>query len=452
MELVDSAITTTGFGGKRLLNRPLDDLLGGKEPDFPFCICWANENWTRRWDGRENEILITQSHSLEDDKNFIHSLIPAFFDDRYIRVNNKPLVIVYRVGILPNPAQTAQVWREECNKSGIEDIYLCAVQSFDICDPRLYGFDAAIEFPPVGVVKEEVSNRVRITNPNFQGRIWDYELVISHSINNHETEYKLFKTVMPSWDNTPRRQEHAHTFINSTPENYEFWLTQVIKKTKQRYEGDERLVFINAWNEWGEGCHLEPDHKYGHQFLEATKSAIRLQKLDSSIMKKPQIASFEYPVITPVSGGSNQPLWSVMIPTYNGTKYLEQTLRSVLEQDPGSDLMQIEVVDDCSTQDDPEELVMEIGQGRVSFYRQPKNLGLIGNWNDCIRRARGYWIHILHQDDLVKFGFYSRLRAAVEREPTIGAAFCRYFYMDEKGHEQALSPLERETPGILSTG
>lgn len=157
-----------------------------------------------------------------------------------------------------------------------------------------------------------------------------------------------------------------------------------------------------------------------------------------------------FPIIEPIFNETDRPLWSVIIPTYNGIKYLEKTLTSVLEQDPGSDLMQIEVIDDCSTQDDPEELVREISQSRVSFYRQPKNLGLIGNWNDCISRARGHWVHILHQDDVVKFGFYRRLQAAFEKEPTIGAAFCRYFYMDEKGCEQALSPLERETPGVIS--
>ena len=111
--------------------------------------------------------------------------------------------------------------------------------------------------------------------------------------------------------------------------------------------------------------------------------------------------------------------------------------------------MQIEVVDDRSTQNDPEELVRKIGQGRVSFYRHPKNLGLIGNWNACIDRARGHLVHILHQDDVVKFGFYRRLQAAFEQESTIGAAFCRYFYMDEKGRERDLSPLERETPGVI---
>lgn len=179
------------------------------------------------------------------------------------------------------------------------------------------------------------------------------------------------------------------------------------------------------------------------------RQGFSLQLSNHNICIDYRVENNYFPIIEPISNEVDRPLWSVMIPTYNGTEYLEQTLRSVLEQDPGSALMQIEVVDDCSTQDDPEELVRKIGQGKVSFYRQPKNLGLIGNWNDCIRRARGHWVHILHQDDVVKFGFYRRLQTAIEKEPTIGAAFCRYFYM-ERGCERALSPLERETPGIIA--
>ena len=262
------------FGGKKLLNRPLEDMLASQQPNFPFCICWANENWTRRWDGLDNEILIAQNHSLEDDKNFIHSLIPAFRDSRYIRVNGKPLLLVYRVSLLPNPAQTAEVWREECIKSGIGDIYLCAVQSFDIRDPRPYGFDAVLEFPPHGGIAVEATNPVQITNPKFQGSIFDYKQTSQNFIDKPTTDYKLFKGVMPSWDNTARRQDNSHLFVNSSPENYEFWLTQAIQLTEQNHQGDEKLVFINAWNEWGEGCHLEPDQKYGHQFLEATRKAL----------------------------------------------------------------------------------------------------------------------------------------------------------------------------------
>lgn len=156
-----------------------------------------------------------------------------------------------------------------------------------------------------------------------------------------------------------------------------------------------------------------------------------------------------FPTIESITDNCHRPLWSVMIPTYNGTRYLEQTLRSVLEQDPGAKEMQIEVIDDCSTRGEPEALVQKIGKGRVSFYRQAQNHGLIGNWNACLERSRGHWVHVLHQDDVVLPGFYSHLQQAIDNQEFPGAAFCRHVHMDEDGHWQRLSPLERRTPGII---
>ena len=156
-----------------------------------------------------------------------------------------------------------------------------------------------------------------------------------------------------------------------------------------------------------------------------------------------------FPTISPADIQESRPFWSVMIPTYNGTQYLAQTLKSVLQQDPGVDRMQIEVVDDCSTNDDPESLVKEIGQGRVSFYRNPQNLGLLANWDACIQRSRGQWVHLLHQDDLVLPGFYEQLQKGIESEPSVGAAFSRFTYFDEDGFWTNLAAIERKTPGIL---
>jgi glycosyltransferase involved in cell wall biosynthesis len=155
------------------------------------------------------------------------------------------------------------------------------------------------------------------------------------------------------------------------------------------------------------------------------------------------------PNIAPISIELPRPFWSVMIPTYNCANYLVETLKSVLAQDPGSDQMQIEVVDDYSTKDDPEAIVREIGKGRVSFFRQPQNMGPIPNFNTCIQRAQGHWVHILHGDDMVLPGFYSRLRESLAKEPTVGAAFCRHIFVDENGEWQWLSALERETAGII---
>ncbi|WP_052001783.1 glycosyltransferase [Lyngbya aestuarii] len=145
----------------------------------------------------------------------------------------------------------------------------------------------------------------------------------------------------------------------------------------------------------------------------------------------------------------NRPFWSVMIPTYNGAKYLANTLNSLLSQAPNPEEMQIEVVDDCSPDQDIETLVKEIGGERISFYRQPRNLGLIGNWNDCIQRAKGEWVHILHQDDLILPEFYKKLRALIEQEAQASAAFCRHYYIDAEGKQHSISSLEQEKPGII---
>jgi FkbM family methyltransferase len=261
------------FHGHRLLERPFNEVLKSGSPDFPFCLCWANENWTRRWDGDEQEILIAQKHSKEDDIAFIRDVIPAFRDERYIRIKGKPLLIVYRVNLLLNPKETAEVWREECKKAGI-DIYLCVAQSFDITDPRQYGFDAAVEFPPHGIFIPTINQAVQITNRDFKGLIYSYDEITIFMKGKKCPRYTLFRTVMPSWDNTPRRQNAGNIFQNASPEAYKEWLYYSIGYTGKNLEGDERLVFINAWNEWAEGAHLEPDRKYGSAYLEATADTI----------------------------------------------------------------------------------------------------------------------------------------------------------------------------------
>jgi glycosyltransferase involved in cell wall biosynthesis len=154
--------------------------------------------------------------------------------------------------------------------------------------------------------------------------------------------------------------------------------------------------------------------------------------------------------IRPVAEGTPHPLWSVMIPTYNCANYLRETLASVLAQDPGADVMQIEVVDDCSTKDDPQAIVEELGRGRVSFYRQPENVGYIRNFETCLQRSRGKLIHLLHGDDCVRDGFYRKLQRGFEENPEVGAAFCRHIHMDERGHWAQISWLEQLESGILS--
>lgn len=161
-------------------------------------------------------------------------------------------------------------------------------------------------------------------------------------------------------------------------------------------------------------------------------------------------AEHSYRTAIPPVAEPTRPLWSVMIPTFNCAHYLRETLESVLSQALPPELMQIEVVDDCSTEDNPEAIVQEMGQGRVQFFRQPQNVGHIKNFDTCLKRSKGRWIHLLHGDDLVLQGFYQKMQRIVESNPDIGAAFCRHVYMNEEGHWQKFSPLEQNESGILS--
>ena len=152
------------------------------------------------------------------------------------------------------------------------------------------------------------------------------------------------------------------------------------------------------------------------------------------------------------TAGAARPRWSVMIPTYNCAPYLEAALRSVLAQDPGPEAMQIEVVDDHSTADDPEEVVARLGGGRVAFHRQPENVGVVGNLNTCLQRSRGELVHLLHGDDFVLDGFYRALDERLREHPDAGAAYCRHLYVDEHGHRLDVAPLEPASSGILREG
>ena len=269
------------FNGKRLLNKPLDENLKSGKPDFPFCICWANENWTRKWDGNDEDILIGQIHSHEDDRNFIETLLPVLKDKRYIRVNNKLLILLYRVDRLPDPKKTAEIWREIVRKEMQEEIYLCAVNNFvkDI-DPSLIGFDGTVQFPldfhPGCHIDK---NLFATTNGIEHADIQDYWMLsypsmVNHLVNLPQPGYTFFRGVFPSWDNTPRRQGTGALFLNSSPEFYKLFLKATIGLTQMEHSGDEQLVFINAWNEWAEGAHLEPDKKYGLRWLEVTREAL----------------------------------------------------------------------------------------------------------------------------------------------------------------------------------
>lgn len=260
------------FSGTRLLNKPLDDMLADSESDMPFCLCWANENWTRRWDAAEHEILIAQRYLPNDDLNFIKSLIPFFSDPRYIRIDGAPFLIVYRPQHLPNAKKTAKVWRDYCRLIGIGEIHICAALTHGNLDYAQFDFDSGVEFPPHNIQSMNVADQISFHEP-FRGYVADYADIAQTFLDKKYVHSNVFRSVFPSWDNTARTGNRAVVIRNSSPTNYEYWLAESISRTLDGFPDRERFVFINAWNEWAEGCHLEPDRKYGRSFLEATKRA-----------------------------------------------------------------------------------------------------------------------------------------------------------------------------------
>ncbi len=277
------------FNGHQLMERPLKEVISSGKPDFPFMLCWANENWTKAWDGKENNILISQNYSDDDDKkHIIYLLENVFSDPRYIRVEGKPVFCIYKSQLFPNMERTIKIWREIALQYN-EELYLCRMEipSYSGSNYLKCGFDAAIEFQPYwGCVSLQENFFSRILNKCSRTIIskdivpiaYDYGKFVEKMCERKTVDYKLFPCVTPSWDNSPRRKNNFFAFKNSTPQKYQFWLENVLGKFVP-YSKDENFIFINAWNEWAEGNHLEPDQKWGLKYLEATKAALHKYEL-----------------------------------------------------------------------------------------------------------------------------------------------------------------------------
>ena len=260
---------------------PVEQVAADRDWTLPFLVCWANENWTRQWDGQAQHVLLEQDYSQDNDRAVIDDFIRYFEHPAYARVNGAPIVLVYSPLLLPDSRRTIDFWREECRRRGIGAIYVVAVESHELMrrswDPREHGFDASVEFPP-----HECGQPVDLPSsqrdPEYQGVVHDYRRVVEAFCTRDLPSYKRFRCVMPGWDNTARRRNDSHAFVNSGPAEYQTWLEFALEDTRRFLVGDERIMFVNAWNEWAEAAYLEPDDTYGHAFLQATKNALDAER------------------------------------------------------------------------------------------------------------------------------------------------------------------------------
>lgn len=275
------------FNGHLLMERPINDMLRSGKPDFPFMLCWANENWTRAWDGGDRQILIRQTYSAEDDVAHINYLLDnVLCDRRYIRVDGRPVIAIYRSSLFPDIAKSMGIWRAEARKRGV-DLYICRFEAFGevVTDLESVGFDAAVEFPPHDIIPLMWKYRhFRYSVNNFWRRKFGHALTLDRFRYEWYVEerlasaacrpdYKRYSCILPMWDNSPRKGRESFVMTGSTPALYKKLLKGMLASFEP-YSRDENLFFINAWNEWAEGNHLEPDQRWGRQYLEATKEAV----------------------------------------------------------------------------------------------------------------------------------------------------------------------------------
>lgn len=267
------------FDGKRLLEKPLNLFLEDKNIDFPFCICWANESWTKGFFGSSQEIIMEQNTSEESYRNFIHDVIDILKDQRCLQIQGKKVLQIYKPQNIPNCEKTIRYWRKYCIEHGVGEIYLLGCWTADRQEDFIEkGFDSIAEFQLASILPycQKINNRIPFVATNFYGSVYSYkDIVVNKIYKKNFDKKKLYHSISPMWDNTPRKNNMGSLiFDGANPSLYKTWLKDIIQDNRARKDLDDNLIFVNAWNEWGEGAYLEPDRRYGYAYLQATLDAI----------------------------------------------------------------------------------------------------------------------------------------------------------------------------------
>lgn len=261
------------FAGRRILERPFQEVLESRKPNFPFLLCWANQSWTGTWFGAPDRILIEQTYpGAQDHERHFQALLPAFSDPRYVRVDGKPVFLVWRPTELPDPSAFIEQWRSMAQKAGLAGLHLVAIKHMSIgriirnFDTRRMGFDAEVPLWMPPVPKEAGREEAGPT-------VYRYERIYRDLLPGYPPDGRTYPCVKPNWDNTPRSGRRGMVFEGATPDVFRRQLRAALDWTRDQPPG-QRLVFVKAWNEWAEGNHLEPDQAYGRKYLEVVRSEL----------------------------------------------------------------------------------------------------------------------------------------------------------------------------------
>jgi len=413
------------FNGKRVLHKPVEKFLQADWISMPFFIIWANENWTRTWDGMNTDVLLQQDYLIEHEEALLADLARHFNDRRYIAINGRPLFVIYKPIDVPDAKVTFERWRAHLrSRHGIEPLIFMA-QTFGHVDPTPLGLDGALEFPPHKLTQTLHGRAMPDAfHPEFNGRVISYDEFVDASLLEGATNYPLIKTAVPSWDNEPRRPMRGLMLEGCSPKKYEAWLRQLAERTSENSILGERFVAINAWNEWAEGAYLEPDVYYGAAYLNSTARAIR--DISGVKSKTPSISVIE-------QSAKQRNRISVIVPNYNHVRFLTKRLKSIISQSRVPD--EIIFLDDASEDNSVEVAQRILAQSTISHsvVVNDNNSGnVFKQWTKGLSLATGNLIWIAESDDDADSEFLARIEQAFEREDVL-LAYGHIRYVNSDG-------------------
>ena len=391
--------TALGDGG---LDAVLVDILASGRPDFPFCVCWD----TTGLPSGEPGYARAQSVAL------VRALLRAFADSRYLRIGGRPLLVVSAPDSIEDVRATVPVWREECMREGAGDPYLACYGTAIGDGPERFGFDATIESPPLGGFPQSERERIVALAPDFTGDARNYRSYVGQMMVSPRPGHAMFRSVMPGWDETARLGDAAKLFVGANAETFELWTERAMDLTRLRFSGDERLLFVRAWNEWDAGCHLEPDARHGRRNLEVLRDASLRPPVD--VPERPSQAALAswvgagdgYAAARSVRSDPREtragvgPRVSVVMPAYNHERYVAAALDSVVAQSHAN--LEIVVVDDGST--DATGAILDDYAARCRTHAMTvvhqTNSGAPEAINHGLALARGEIVALINSDDL----------------------------------------------------
>lgn len=419
----------------------IDEIWNSSPAGYPFCVCWENGCVDPVSEVAAQTNLARREYARDESLSFMRALIPVFADRRYLRLHGRPLVILSDPTAISDPASVIAAWRAESGRAGQGNPFLVCFSGVRSPPP---GFDAAIELPPSGFPPESDRDRLTVTDPAFAGDVRAYRSLVAQLLARARPGYKLFRTAIPGWDDTPRDQHQGVSFTGSSPEVFGYWVEQIAQETLLRFSGEERLLFIRSWNEWDAGCHVEPDQRYGRQYLTALRDAIKQasagvperpawpirsapgQGRDASGKTRVVRSRAEWPM------NSQGTLVSVVMPAYNHERFVAAALDSVLTQTHAN--LEVIVVDDGSR--DATGGVLDEYAARCTTHPltvvHQSNGGTPDAINHGMSLARGDLIALINSDDLYAPTRLARLLSGMRQRNAL-FAFSATSFVDEAG-------------------